>query len=738
VRFPASAVAAAVVCALLTCVLAAAPAAAAPGDPVDFPDAELRACVNDALGQPTDATITEAQAASLSSLDCELRPISDLTGAQSLTGATSLSFQRSLGIADVSPLAGLTGLTSLNLDTNQVGDVSPLAGLVNLRTLLLSVNALVDLTPLASMSSLAEYFAAFQTPSLTVACGAPLTNPVTNLDGAVVPLSGAGYDPATNAIDTGTAGTFSYTWSAPRIPGFPSNAVFAGRLTVTVEPCSVAPVITSAAPPATVFAGDPYDWTVTASGVPAPTFAVTAGTLPPGLTLDALSGAISGTPTTAGTFPFTIAASNDAGEDSAHYVVDVEAPVAPAITSGAPPSPALVADPYAWTVTATGVPAPTFAVTAGALPDGLTLDSVTGAIGGTPTLPGTFVFTVTASNRAGTDDAAYVIRVDQPPAITSGAPPAVAAVGDDYEWTVTASGTPTPAFEVSSGALPSGLTLDGATGRISGVPTTPGTFSFTVTARNSAGSDSAAYGVRVDQAPAITSGPPPGVALAGDYYEWTVTATGEPAPVFAVTVGALPDGLSLDTSTGAISGVPIAAGTYAFSVTASNAAGTDTAEYAIAVVVATAPVFDTGVPPAGSVGAGYSWSVPATGTPAPTYAVTGGALPDGLSLDPVTGEISGTPSTTGTFAFTITATNRAGSTSATYTVRVDGLAGPGASAGGGGAAAAVERDTAALPPTGADVVPVMLAGAALLLTGAAARAFRRRRSAQAGRALRGT
>ncbi len=96
------------------------------------------------------------------------------------------------------------------------------------------------------------------------------------------------------------------------------------------------------------------------------------------------------------------------------------------------------------------------------------------------------------------------------PAITSGTPP-VAAVGTPFSFTVTATGAPAPTFAVSSGALPAGLVLNGTTGAITGVPTTAGTATFTVTAANGVSPDvSAIYTVLTSAAPI----PPPDSVLA--------------------------------------------------------------------------------------------------------------------------------------------------------------------------------------------------------------------------------
>src|SRR5664279_4755318 len=86
---------------------------------------------------------------------------------------------------------------------------------------------------------------------------------------------------------------------------------------------STSPEISSAAPPSATV-GTPYTYTITATGTPAPTFTVTTGSLPAGLQLDANTEVISGTPTTSGSFTFTVTASNGTAPDStATYTLTV-------------------------------------------------------------------------------------------------------------------------------------------------------------------------------------------------------------------------------------------------------------------------------------------------------------------------------------------------------------------------------------------------------------------------------
>ncbi|WP_259346292.1 putative Ig domain-containing protein, partial [Curtobacterium sp. ME26] len=112
-----------------------------------------------------------------------------------------------------------------------------------------------------------------------------------------------------------------------------------------------------------------------------------------------------------------------------------------------------------------------------------------------------------------------------------------------------------------------------------------------------------------------------------------------------------------------ISGTPTTAGRSTFTITATNSAGSDEHEFVLttAAAAATVPAITTTSVPDATVGSTYRAVVAATGTGPIRYAVTSGTLPAGLSLDAVSGVISGTPTTAGRSTFTITATNSAGS-----------------------------------------------------------------------------
>jgi hypothetical protein len=142
----------------------------------------------------------------------------------------------------------------------------------------------------------------------------------------------------------------------------------------------------------------------------------------------------------------------------------------------------------------------------------------------------------------------------------------------------------------------------------------------------------------------------------GDAYSATLAATGGPTPAdysWAVASGSLPAGLSLDPSSGTISGTPTALGTSSFTVqvTAGGAfpvTATQTYTLTIGVEITSSTL------PDGTYGTPYSATLSAaSGTTPYTWSVTSGSPPPGLSLDPSTGTIIGTPTAAGTSTFTV-------------------------------------------------------------------------------------
>ncbi|MDZ4405378.1 GEVED domain-containing protein [Prosthecobacter sp.] len=323
----------------------------------------------------------------------------------------------------------------------------------------------------------------------------------------------------------------------------------------------------------------------------------------------------------------------------------------------------------AWsqTLTTAGIHSPfVFNVTSGALPAGLALDSATGVISGTPTSSATVSFTVTATDANGcTGSRDYTMAPACPVISITPASLTQGTVGTAYSRTLTASGGTAPysSWTVISGALPAGLSLNAGSGIISGTPSAAANPATSITVRVTD-----TYGCQGTQTislqicPVITLSPA-GLASStvGTAYSQTVSASGSITPyTFAVSSGSLPVGLTLNPGTGVISGTPTTSNTATFTLRATDAHGcSGTRNYTLTPAC---PVL-TLVPstlPAAYLGGAYNQTLTTSNGTAPySYFLQTGALPTGLSLSS-TGIIAGVPSVTGSFAFTIRATDAYG------------------------------------------------------------------------------
>jgi kumamolisin len=289
--------------------------------------------------------------------------------------------------------------------------------------------------------------------------------------------------------------------------------------------------------------------------------------------------------------------------------------------------------------------------------------------------------------------------VPGPPSITNGPATATGEVSVAYSFTYTTSGFPTPTFSLVSGSeLPSGITLSTA-GVLTGTPTQSGVFTGTATATNGNSPDATqAYSLTIDQAPAILNGPPTATTLVNTAYSFTYSASGYPTPTFSAT--GLPTGLTI-SSAGAITGTATLGGSYTGTVTATNGVSPD-ATQAFTIAVDQPPAF-TSAPINLSTDDQTASNIilQASGYPAPTFSVTAGSLPPGMTLSS-NGVLTGTPTAAGTFTGTFDATNSIGSDAMqTFSITVTIV---------------TNVDTPTLPPWGLPVLGVALVFAAARLS----------------------
>ncbi len=475
--------------------------------------------------------------------------------------------------------------------------------------------------------------------------------------------AGLSIDPSTGTI-TGTPTTAcscSVTVTATDGSGYRAQTTFAWTVTNMVSVASPGDQTSTSGSPVTPVTIGRSDTSSTA------TVDVAATGLPGGLSIDPATGTITGTPIVAGSYPVVVTATDGAGYSATTSftwvitnTVTMSDPGAQADVSGTAIAPVAVpaSDSLPGAILTFG--------DGGSLPPGLGIDPSTGTISGTPTTAGAYPVTITA-----TDDSGYAAQVTFSWTVTNTV--AVSGVADRTDGSGTAI-TPYAADATDSSSvatvtfsatgLPPGVSIEPATGTISGTPTTAGAYAVTVTATDSAGfHGSASFTWTVTNSVVVTS-PGDRTTTSGTPIAPLAVASTDSSATATTTysdAGTLPPGLSIGSATGTISGTPTTAGAYAVTVTVTDSAGFHgSASFTWQVdnaVTVTGPGTQTS-----RVGASI---VPVTvaavdSSPTTHLAWSATGLPTGLAIGSTTGTISGTPTHSGAYAVTVTATDGAG------------------------------------------------------------------------------
>ena len=443
------------------------------------------------------------------------------------------------------------------------------------------------------------------------------------------------------------------------LPGLDSLTIITSGLPVgTVEVPYFHPIIAIGGIP-------PYDWEVI------------DGSLPDGLTLTP-DGLLSGTPTTDGDFDFSVqvtdsGATEGTGESAEKsFTLTVVLATEPlAITTTSLPDGTIEA-PYSRALAATGgAPPYDWSVISGLLPPDLTLDP-TGLLIGTPTTDGTFNFTVQTSDGAGqTDQRSLMLTITVLPlnlTITSTSPLPGGIADQAYSELLTAAGGMPPySWDMASGSLPDGLTLD-AGGEISGAPASAGFFNPTVQVTDDVGTSAEkTFPLQIVSELNVNTGSPlPGGTVGVPYVTSVFASGGTGVQSWSLVDGSLPPGLTLSFSSFVnITGTPIQSGTFDFTLEVTDASPdvpqTDSRNFEITIDEPPILTISTDSPlPEGTVEIPYSHSIDATGgTGSYTWSLLSETVAPGLTFSQsgFSALISGTPTDAGTFSFDVEVTD---------------------------------------------------------------------------------
>ena len=278
-------------------------------------------------------------------------------------------------------------------------------------------------------------------------------------------------------------------------------------------------------------------------------------------------------------FSYTFSAVTTNHTVSATFAID-----ALTITTTSPLANSTVGTRYSRALSVTGGAASyAWGLVSGSLPPGITLNPTTGYLAGIPTTSGGYTFTISVTDSQGipvtvTNEFRITVSVGTLSIITV-SPLAGATVGTRFSKSCDVIGGVGPySWSLDSGTLPSGVTLNGTTGYLAGIPTASGTYSFTIRVTDGQGTPATTtkmLSLTVAVAPpTIITIAPLTDATKGVAYSKTISATGGVKPyTWSVIGGSLPPVITLDGNLGKLTGTPTTVGTYAVIIQAMDSQG---------------------------------------------------------------------------------------------------------------------------------------------------------------------
>jgi hypothetical protein len=435
--------------------------------------------------------------------------------------------------------------------------------------------------------------------------------------------------------------------------GLFASAGFAVTLTIQ-SPLSIT---TTTLPPVTPYV--PYSASIgAAGGTPPYQWTTLSGNLPPGLSINPFTGAITGafTGDSASTFVIQITDAAGASVSRAFTLGGPNPP--PVIVTPSPLPPATVGSAYSLQLSATGVLANShWTLDSGALPPEFSL-SDGGLITGTPSATGSYSFSIRFTDVARRSDVkSYALTVNSPLLISTTSP-----LPDSVNGTVSSTfsatgGVPPYTWSVSTGALPSGISL-ASNGALSGTSTVEGTFSFQITVTDSAGNKTArSFTIHVTPPLGISTTSPLPDASTEKAYSVTLVARGGVAP-YAWSSDTLPGGLTLASATGIISGTPTVPGKFTLNIKVADQKGfSASGPFTLQVTPPVLVILSDAQLPGATAKSPYSFTFAGQGGVKPySWSVSTGIALTGLGLTP-DGVLTGTPSAPGTFNFNVVMTD---------------------------------------------------------------------------------